>query len=534
MRIKSIRLINYKRFTNLFIHDIPDSARLVVLIGPNGSGKSSLFDAFLLKSQGATTNYRLDGPRADYYHKSISSPSHSHTTHEVWNTINVDFYSDKPEREKWSSIFNIRSAYRNEADFRLTTLEPISPSSEKARFERIIAPDQTVSENYKRMTWKRMADLDRDAPSDKTFGQYRKESLDDLQQAMRKLFSDPTLELQDFGGIQDSGVFRFSKGSSTDFHYKNLSGGEKAAFDLLLDIFVKRFEYQNAIYCVDEPEAHVATGLHGRLLEAMLDIVPEESQLWIATHSIGFVRKAYDLMKLRGDVVFLDFSRHNFDEQVEMTPKIPDRVFWQEAYRVALDDLAELIAPANLVLCEGNQAAVANSFDAYCYNQLFADTHPDTLFISKGGSKEVEQSEGLMAVLQSVARGAKIWRLINRDDMTPDARQERIKEGIRVLGRREIENYLYDPDVLRTFLKMIDKEQFTNSIIEQRNALLLTDQASGDNVKAISRELFDHIKRTTRQGDLGNTREEFAKQHLIPALKGTSHVFQELQKDIFP
>lgn len=139
-----------------------------------------------------------------------------------------------------------------------------------------------------------------------------------------------------------------------------------------------------------------------------------------------------------------------------------------------------------------------------------------------------------MAVLQSVARGAKIWRLIDRDDMTPDARQERIKEGIRVLGRREIENYLYDPDVLRTFLKIIDKEQFTNSIIEQRNALLLTDQASGDNVKAISRELFDHIKRTTRQGDLGNTREEFAKQHLIPALKETSHVFQELQKDIFP
>ena len=184
-----------------------------------------------------------------------------------------------------------------------------------------------------------------------------------------------------------------------------------------------------------------------------------------------------------------------FDKQVEMTPKIPDRAFWQEAYRVALDDLAKLIALANLVLCEGNQAAAANSFDAYCYNQLFADTHPDTLFISKGGSKEVEQSEGLIAVLKSVAGGAEIWRLIDRDDMTPDARQERIKEGIRVLGRREIENYLYDPDVLRVFLKMINKEQIADIIIDQRNALLLTDQASGDNVKAISRELFDYIKK---------------------------------------
>ena len=47
-------------------------------------------------------------------------------------------------------------------------------------------------------------------------------------------------------------------------------------------------------------------------------------------------------------------------------------------------------------------------------------------------------------------------------------------------------------------------------------------------------ELIMPKSRSTRQGDLGNTREEFAKQHLIPALKEASHVFQELQKDIFP
>ena len=89
-----------------------------------------------------------------------------------------------------------------------------------------------------------------------------KESLGDLQRAMRGLFSDPDLLLQDFGGIQ-GGSFRFSKGNVADFHYKNLSGGEKAAFDVILDVFVKRDEATEAVFCIDEPELHVATALQG-------------------------------------------------------------------------------------------------------------------------------------------------------------------------------------------------------------------------------------------------------------------------------
>ena len=53
MRIKQIRLKNYKRFTELTIADLPVTARLVVLVGPNGTGKSSVFDSFLLKARTA-------------------------------------------------------------------------------------------------------------------------------------------------------------------------------------------------------------------------------------------------------------------------------------------------------------------------------------------------------------------------------------------------------------------------------------------------------------------------------------------------
>ena len=45
MKIKSIKLKDFKRFTDLTIKDLPETAKLVVMIGPNGCGKSSVFDA---------------------------------------------------------------------------------------------------------------------------------------------------------------------------------------------------------------------------------------------------------------------------------------------------------------------------------------------------------------------------------------------------------------------------------------------------------------------------------------------------------
>ncbi len=65
MRIKSVCLKNYKRFTELTISGLPATARLAVLVGPNGTGKSSVFDSFLLKANAAVNNYSLS---AQVYH----------------------------------------------------------------------------------------------------------------------------------------------------------------------------------------------------------------------------------------------------------------------------------------------------------------------------------------------------------------------------------------------------------------------------------------------------------------------------------
>ena len=76
----------------------------------------------------------------------------------------------------------------------------------------------------------------------------------------------------------------------------------------------KREEFGDAIYCIDEPEAHIAIAIQGKLLDALLSLLPEDAQLWIATHSIGFVRAAYQRAIERDDVVFLDFSYDDFDQ----------------------------------------------------------------------------------------------------------------------------------------------------------------------------------------------------------------------------
>ena len=526
MRIKTIRLENYKRFTKLAIQGIPVTARLVVLVGPNGTGKSSVFDSFLLKAGAAVNNLRLSGDAEQYYEIVAQSQS----THEVANRVHIEFHGANESDVNWRSAFKVRSAYRNESDFRVDQLRATTSEGASLQLARIIDPDVSVSRNYERMAWKRMQDIDRDAPEDLTIGKYRKQSLGDLQKALRGLFSNPSLLLQDFGGVQ-TGSFRFAKGEVADFHYKNLSGGEKAAFDILLDVFLRRDEDEGSVFCIDEPELHVATSLQGPLIASVLTLLREESQLWIATHSIGIVREAYKMFLDRPEeIVFLDFSGRNFQRSVDIRPSTPNRLFWQNMYEVALDDLSSLVAPQCVVICEGSRDRHVNAFDARCYNQLFSGEFPETLFISQGGSKEVIKSEHLVAILKSIAVGIQVQKLIDRDDMTDDMRMRRIAEGIRVLRRRELEEYLYAPEVLCTFLRTEGCcEVVVDRIVAERESLL-NGQRGPKNVKDVSRELLAAIRRHSGLPNLGNNREEFVWQFLVPALGRTPEVYQELAR----
>ena len=310
MKLKEINLKQFKRFTDLRIENIPDSTKMVVLIGPNGCGKSSLFDAFKIWQDYHTYFCSCD---LTYYSKDSS----------VFNTLEkisllfdkkIDVDPRNSNRLLCDNIFYFRTAYRNDADFVTTGIGNVPPVFQR-NDKKMISNDATVNLNYQRLVGKTLNHVYDKQKDTMKVSELREELIGKIRNSMINLFGD--LILTDVGNPLVNGSFYFDKGIANGFLYKNLSGGEKAAFDILLDIIIKEEYYKDTIYCIDEPEVHMHTKLQSELLEEIYRLIPDSCQLWIATHSLGMMRKAKELSQINpGSVAFLDFDNINFDEPV--------------------------------------------------------------------------------------------------------------------------------------------------------------------------------------------------------------------------
>ena len=308
----------------------------------------------------------------------------------------------------------VRTAYRNDPVINIGAIQTMPSVLQETRFVRMIENDAAAGTNFQRLASDALERAFRREDRAKTLGDFQDETLGEIQDAMRRLF--PNLVLNSLGNPLTDRSFTFDKGTSKSFHYKNLSGGEKAAFDLLLDIFVKKVEYDDTVFCIDEPEAHMNPRLQGKLLEELFRLIDDNSQLWIATHAIGMMRQALQLRKQYGEqVIFLDFSNRDFDGPVTIKPAVPHRRFWEQTHEIALDDLAALVAPNQIVICEGSHGD--EGFDAECYNQIFSEEFPDTKFVSAGGKRDLQN---YISVVEAVTMGAKVFGLRDHDgNVTP-------------------------------------------------------------------------------------------------------------------
>ena len=116
-------------------------------------------------------------------------------------------------------------------EFQVSQLKRTGDPLAEVRVNRMIDNDAAVSKNYQSLASKGLEDLYERGEASTTFGKYRRESIGDIKRAMLRLF--PDLELNSLGNPLTDGTFRFTKGASQGFVYKNLSGGEKSAFDLV-------------------------------------------------------------------------------------------------------------------------------------------------------------------------------------------------------------------------------------------------------------------------------------------------------------
>ena len=542
MKLSSIQIKDFKRFKELSISGIPASAKLVLLTGPNGSGKTSVFEAFNYWISCVNESREID---SEYHLRSTTSTRNPKAWRTAWDSITLDFhdlgspislqsYSTDPGTTR--KAFYIRSAYRHEPDFSTNGVQLGDDMILNSRRpQRMIIGEARVSENYQRIVSESLLALYDPKQKQTTAGEITDKIMGSVRNAMRFVFDD--LVLEGPGNPMSGGTFRFRKGNVSGFHYKNLSGGEKAAFDLLLDFIVKKEVFNDTVYCIDEPELHMHTRLQARLLKQLFGLVPVNCQLWITTHSIGMARMASELYESNpGEVVFLDFHDCNLDEPVNIQPHKPNRQYWSNMFATALDDLAELVVPSHIILCEGKrlgQSGRKPSFDVAVYTTIFEESHPQIVFLPLGGVHQVvTDGQVFTKLLNRIATGTHVWSVFDKDDRAQHEIESLQREGVQVLPRRDLESYLWDDEVIKFLCEKHKRREAAQAIIDEK-ARLLSENPShkrpSDDVKAISGPLYNFTKKELQLTGCGNDAEAFAIATLAPVIPSCPIVFQELK-----
>jgi energy-coupling factor transporter ATP-binding protein EcfA2 len=522
MRITSIHLRNFKRFTDVVIRDIPETAKLVVIIWPNGCGKSSLFDA-LLQWYRSNTGFGVHGDEL-YYRKSPDQPfgwTESVTVVLAGGAV--------PHR----GCLYVRTAYRNDPDFAISGINRPNAPSETIRFNRIIDNDQAVSENYQRLVYDTMAAVYNVDNDTKTVAVLREELVGQIRSSMKAVFGD--LILNNISDPLGAGAFYFEKGVAKSYHYKNLSGGEKAAFDLLLDLHVKKRFFGDAIYCIDEIETHLHTKIQGTLLQEMVKILPEGSQLWVTTHSLGVLRAAQIMSAEKpGSVSVIDFDGVDPDVPREIIPSNLGRVSWEKLLSIALDDLSQRVAPRVVVICEGSSVGTRRKdFDAEIYNRILGSQTPDILFISGGSANQVAASGvSIRQTLGDILPSARVLAMCDRDDKSPAEVAQFERSGDIVLPLRNLESYLLADDVIEALVVREGKDQLLGEAMKIKANAIASSIARGnaqDDLKSAAGEIYTNLKQLLGLQRCGNTTDTFMRDTLAQLVSAPMKTYEALR-----
>lgn len=199
-----------------------------------------------------------------------------------------------------------------------------------------------------------------------------------------------------------------------------------------------------------------------------------------------------------------------------------------------MDDFTNLICPKIIVYCEGidkpGKNGAEKGLDATVFNRIFNEKYPDVLFVSSGGNTELDQrSDIAFAILSKVFTDLEIWVFKDRDMGSGKSisEQERLdylqnnRQNHRVMKRWEIENYLYDKEVLKKY-----SEDHSLTFDEEQYDRFVTDIAN-QNLKDETGRIKNYC------GINYNINAEVFKKNLSEYVTSDMQVYKELENCIF-
>lgn len=443
MRISSLRLTNFKRFTDLTVENIPADTKLVLLIGSNGSGKSSVFDAFRC----AQINSMVI---SNYYAKNNFEP-----------TILIKDHSERPFIYSYNEGSNHSKGAANSlygrTSFRHLPRLTQTRSATKMKSVSLEEESQFINKDN-------LFEIDIDTISERVIRDVfiNKSSSEEIQFNYIKPINAAFENIFGKEGATKLAIYEiippfenkvaqinFRKGKS-EIHYDLLSAGEKEIVNILFNLFVRRDQYSNTVYFLDELDLHLNTKLQYNLIKEITENwIPENCQLWTASHSLGFI----DYASESKHAVILDFDDLDFDQTQVIRPSDSNNY---QIFELAVGrDFAKKVFQDKKIIFSENT-------DTPIYNDLSIE---NTFFFNAIDKKDVfEKSKNLKTI-----------GLVDRDYLSDDEIIDikTIYPFLRILPYYSIENLLFHPDNLNEYYSSIgkdyNKEHYISELTKEKN-----------------------------------------------------------------
>lgn len=452
MKIRSLHLKNYKRFADLTIDLGEKPARIVALVGPNGSGKSSILDSLLFSD--SHSDIGDTGKRPAHYHRlagSDTAPSVDVTF------VDGDYYTIRAKKlldSHENTIFSIRNPYRYAGGPAVASSEPIVANSYGA--SDFSAQDNKLDVNYDRLSKKYREYMEQE---DCRPSEARKFIIEELNTSIERCLPLAIENLGEADAVNAELMFR-KQGQKGIFPFSDLSSGEKSVVDILLDLYLRKTDYEDSIFLIDEPELYVDPDVQKKLLHEICGLLGANTQLWITAKSPSVIKTLQDDIGEEVQFIFFSGDRKWSEEAYVLEPVSASKDTWKSVFSSVIEDLSAIIVPKRIVYCDSRRSQervnAERGFDARFYSQVFAGKYPDTVFFSSTGGEDDKDSQFVAAtLLQGKSKGVEAIILREREQGTFEKDRmdilEKSSSGTRVLKRLDIENYLFDKDVLRKY-----------------------------------------------------------------------------------